>query len=278
MKRTTYIIIGMLLTVFVLVIGGIVFGSLWATSHHDGFYRIEGTPVILELPACRVLKFEKIGVETKEVDPHIYRLYNDFVLQDVDVLLSDTASSTSLLTVAADMQKHLSMEQRGDTLIVGFRFTKELLPEELRYKDFARIKTADLRLSLSPSVEVLHSDVSCRWVVADGMHREEFTFLLDNRLRVRNSGFAHLRIEQAMGLQLQSGRADNLHLNLDRVSSWATWPDSFYIDTEHLRGNRYFHNDLKRGECRRVLWTPTGKDGRLGLVLPEASEIIVAEE
>lgn len=277
MKRTTYIIIGMLLTVFVLVIGSIIFGSYWGTSYQGRFYQMEGAPVTLELPACRVLKFEKLGVETKEENPGIYRLYNDFVLQDVDVLLSDTAASTSLLTVAADMQKHLSMEQRGDTLIVGFRFTKELLPEELDYKDFIRVRTADLRLSLSPSVEVLHSNVSCRWIVADGMHREEFTFLLDNRLQVRNSGFTHLRIERAMGLQLQSGRADNLHLNLDRISSWATWPDSFYIDTEHLRGNRYFHNDLKRGECRRVLWTPTGKDGCLNLVLPETAEIIVAE-
>ena len=63
-------------------------------------------------------------------------------------------------------------------------------------------------------------------------------------------------------------------MNLDGANDWRIDKNS-KIGTEFLTGSGYHSNDLRKGECHRMVWTPQTKDAELKVTLHEKSVIDV---
>lgn len=105
-----------------------------------------------------------------------------------------------------------------------------------------------------------------------GLRSDTLSFDIQGNVRMHDCQISNLSA-QAIDIRFQSGKVDNLHLNLDFLRGWTVNVDSFHIDTEHLSSSLVSYCYLQKGECRRLKWKPTGKNGELNIQLKEETEL-----
>jgi hypothetical protein len=83
---------------------------------------------------------------------------------------------------------------------------------------------------------------------------------------------------QGNGLDFHAkdSKIENFYLNLDGVWRWTF--ENTEVETEYLSGSNQHSNDLQKGECKRVVWTPLTEDARLQVNVREKAEITITPE
>lgn len=273
MKRTTYILFGMLVAGLVAVCGTIFYIASLGSSWEDSFVELKGDLVTRTLPACRFVQLSALPA-TPDGRPDDSSPFT-VSFRGVPFTMQPTADSVPALTLASVLSDHLTTQVAGDTLCLTFLFSREDLADGLRHDGgWAKLRSLPMTLSLPAGVERVASSIESLDVVCQGFRRDSLALDMNNRLTVKDCTFAALSA-QAVTLRFDSGRIGNLHLDLDRISDWSVQADSFSIDTEHLSSSRSSVNNLQPGECRRVLWTPRTNDASLQLTLHEAAEVLI---
>ncbi len=279
MKRTTYIILGVLLALLAGMSATIIYWGTHSGSVSDMTVRLEGEEQVRPLPACKVIRFQMDKTLYKYDGRDDFTYY--FTLNTAHLIVTPADTATGSFSYAADMEEFMSFETNGDTLDVVFSFPPEELRKRMPEGKIAPsfiIKTAPLSLRLPESVECLRGDLFDAVELQD-LQRDSLAVDFSDSpatVFVQNSRFRALSALSRQ-LHLNSGSVDRLHLNLDELYSFKVETDSFRIDTEYLSGSEAVDFQANPKECRRILWNPLSKDARLHLNMESRSEILLRE-
>ena len=130
MKRTTYIMIGMLVTGVAMVCGLMFYVVDRNVTQKDNFMEIGGERKTVQLPSCRVLKLTQPPVVWKQKKEGIVEAERMFSFGEVplEVTAGDSLQQGSF-SYAGDMEAFMSMTSVGDTLLVTFDFPEDKLEQ-----------------------------------------------------------------------------------------------------------------------------------------------------
>lgn len=277
MKRTTYIMIGMLVAGVVMICGWIFFAMGYNGAQKDNFIEIGGERKTVQLPPCKVVKLTQPPIVWKQKKEGIVEAERIFSFENVPLkVIAEDSLQQGSFSYAGDMEAFMKMASVGDTLLVTFDVPNEKIEGLLRNRLWIEARSEEMALKLPASVQTVIVDVEDMETAFCGIRGDRFSFRVRHTAKVEDCEVDSLAA-QARSLHFNSGKVLNLRLNLDEIGSWNVNTDSFSIDTEHLSGNRKHHCLLQKNECRRVLWTPLREDASLNVELKQAVKIEVSE-
>lgn len=279
MKRTTYVILGVLLALLAGMSATIIYWGTHSGSASDMTVRLEGEERMRPLPACKVIRFRMDRMLHKQDgndELNYYLAVNNIRLK---VTSADTAAGSFFYV--ADIEEFMNFQSQGDTLDIVFSFPPEKLKKKMpqgKIPSYFNLQAEPLELRLPESVEYLKGEVF-DVVELQGLQRDSLAIdFFDGpaTVSVQNS---HFRALSALSRQLclNSGSVDRLYLNLDGLYNFKVETDSFRIDTEYLSGLRNVDFQADPQECRRILWNPLSKNAKLNLKMKNPSEILLRE-
>lgn len=272
MKRTTYIIFGVMLAGLLAMSGIIFYMSLYTIEWEETFMEIKGDRQTVALPPCRVVKLTQPQTVWKQKSKGIVEAERvvSFIKAPLAVVPVDSLQGS--LSLAGDMVPFVSVTAAGDTVCIEFDISAGKIEKRFRDVHWLKVKSEKMQLNIPEGVQAVLVDVEGMQTDFRGFCCDTLAFKVRDFARVEDCRIVSLAA-QARTLRLNSGEVRNLHLNLDGTADCRVKVDSFRIDTEHLTGSRRYHNVLQRGECRRVLWTPKNKDASLNVELNQAVRI-----
>lgn len=268
MKRTTYIMAGMLLAGLVVIAGCLFYMSAHGTDVRNDSLNITGEMKTMKLSDYKIVQVSLKQDKSGE-DRWIAVDQGEFIVQPADSLAGN-------ITYPDGLDKYMSVQNNGDTLNIVLNFSTDKLEEQFRNRQWFSVNTGKIMLSIPSTVEDVMVKVNELTTVFKDISRDSLAFNIKNSAIVENCRFRSLNAK-AGDLSLQSGEVQDLYLNLDYVSRWSVKVDSFKIDTEHLSGSGKHHNQLQKGECRQVLWTPLTDGASLNIELNQAIRLKTEE-
>lgn len=279
MKRTTYIILGVLLALLAGMSATIIYWGTHSGSASDMTVRLEGEERMRPLPACKVIRFQMDKTLYKYDGRDDFTYY--FTLNNAHLIVTPADTATGSFSYAADMEEFMSFKAHGDTLDVVFSFPPEELQKRMpegKIVPYLILQTSPFSLRLPESVECLNGEVLYAVELQD-LQRDSLAIDFSDSpatVFVQNSRFRALSV-LARQLDLVSGSVDHLYLNLDELYSFEVKTDSFRIDTEYLSGSKNVDFQADPQECCRILWNPLSKNAKLNLKMKNPSEILLHE-
>lgn len=279
MKRTTYVILGVLLAFLAGMSATIIYWGTHSGSASDMTVRLEGEERMRPLPACKVIRFRMDRMLHKQGgndELNYYLAVNNIRLK---VTSADTAAGSFFYV--ADIEEFMDFQSQGDTLDIVFSFPPEKLKKKMpqgKIPSYFNLQAEPLELRLPESVEYLKGEVFDVVELQD-LQRDSLAIDFSDgpaTVFVQNS---HFRALSALSRQLclNSGSVDHLYLNLDELYSFEVKTDSFRIDTEYLSGSKNVDFQADPQECRRILWNPLSENAKLNLKMKNPSEILLRE-
>ena len=279
MKRTTYVILGVLLALLAGMSATIIYWGTHSGSVSDMTVRLEGEEQVRPLPACKVIRFRMDRMLHKQDGNDELNYYLSVNNIRLKVTSADTVAGS--LFYVADIEEFMDFQSQGDTLDIVFSFPPEKLKKKMphgKIPSYFNLQAEPLELRLPESVEYLKGEVFDVVELQDLQRDSLFIDFFDGpaMVSVQNS---HFRALSALSRQLclNSGSVDRLYLNLDGLYSFKVETDSFRIDTEYLSGSRNVDFQADPQECRRILWNPLSKNAKLNLKMKNPSEILLRE-
>lgn len=279
MKRTTYVILGVLLALLAGMSATIIYWGTHSGSASDMTVRLEGEERMRPLPACKVIRFRMDRMLHKQGgndELNYYLAVNNIRLK---VTSADTVAGSFFYV--ADIEEFMDFQSQGDTLDIVFSFPPEKLKKKMpqgKIPSYFNLQAEPLELRLPESVEYLKGEVFDVVELQDLQRDSLFIDFFDGpaMVSVQNS---HFRALSALSRQLclNSGSVDHLYLNLDELYSFEVKTDSFRIDTEYLSGSKNVDFQADPQECRRILWNPLSEKAKLNLKMKNPSEILLRE-
>ena len=269
MKRTTYIIIGMLFAGAILVIGTLT--SIFSTgiTWEESFLDIKGERTSKQMPECRVVHLMS-KVEAKDLEER-YVSFDQTTLK-----IGPTDSLTGSLTYTSELNNYKEWKTAGDTLQIYFSFPTDKLAPQYQKMKWLRVRSEAIQMNIPQGVEeIISENYNMHTQFAD-LSRDSLAFKTQGTTIINDCQIKSLSAK-APTLHFQSGQVDSLYLNLDFITEWTVDSDSFHIDTEHLSGSYEPNCYLQKNECRQVLWTPLSGKAQLHIKLKEKARINVIE-
>lgn len=279
MKRTTYIILGVLLALLAGMSATIIYWGTHSGSASDMTIRLEGEERMRPLPACKVIRFRMDRMLHKQDGDDELNYYLSVNNIRLKVTSADTVAGS--LFYVADIEEFMDFQSQGDTLDIVFSFPPEKLKKKMpqgEIPSYFNLQAEPLELRLPESVEYLKGEVFDAVELQD-LQRDSLAIDFSDgpaTVFVQNS---HFRALSALSRQLclNSGSVDHLYLNLDELYSFEVKTDSFRIDTEYLSGSKNVDFQADPQECRRILWNPLSEKAKLNLKMKNPSEILLRE-
>lgn len=279
MKRTTYIILGVLLALLAGMSATIIYWGTHSGSVSDMTVRLEGEERMRPLPACKVIRFRMDRMLHKQGGNDELNYY--LAVNNIRLKVTSADTATGSFFYVADIEEFMNFQSQGDTLDIVFSFPPEKLKKKMpqgKIPSYFNLQAEPLELRLPESVEYLKGEVFDAVELQDLQRDSLFIDFSDGpaTVFVQNS---HFRALSALSRQLclNSGSVDRLYLNLDGLYNFKVETDSFRIDTEYLSGSRNVDFQADPQECRRILWNPLSKNAKLNLKMKNPSEILLRE-
>lgn len=279
MKRTTYVILGVLLALLAGMSATIIYWGTHSGSASDMTVRLEGEERMRPLPACKVIRFRMDRMLHKQGGNDELNYY--LAVNNIRLKVTSADTATGSFFYVADIEEFMDFQSQGDTLDIVFSFPPEKLKKKMpqeKIPSYFNLQAEPLELRLPESVEYLKGEVFDVVELQDLQRDSLFIDFSDGpaTVFVQNS---HFRALSALSRQLclNSGSVDHLYLNLDELYSFEVKTDSFRIDTEYLSGSKNVDFQADPQECRRILWNPLSENAKLNLKMKNPSEILLRE-
>ena len=279
MKRTTYIILGVLLALLAGMSATIIYWGTHSGSASDMTVRLEGEERMRPLPACKVIRFRMDRMLHKQGGNDELNYY--LAVNNIRLKVTSADTATGSFFYVADIEEFMDFQSQGDTLDIVFSFPPEKLKKKMpqgEMPSYFNLQAEPLELRLPESVEYLKGEVFDAVELQDLQRDSLFIDFFDGpaTVSVQNS---HFRALSALSRQLclNSGSVDHLYLNLDELYSFEVKTDSFRIDTEYLSGSKNVDFQADPQECRRILWNPLSEKAKLNLKMKNPSEILLRD-
>ena len=243
MKRTTYIFIGLLVSGLIVIVATIIFIFMSGKPYQEDGAFLGNEQVKMDLNGVHVIKVftSQDGVsEARRV----------FISGEMKI--GSTAASSGKELVSYPKGDYLNVTQKNDTLFMKLDLNVNNIPE--KYRD------RGLKLNLI------------------GIETDSL-FVRGNRYNISLDSCRLGSCDiQGNGLDFHAkdSKIENFYLNLDGVWRWTF--ENTEVGTEYLSGSNQHSNDLQKGECKRVVWTPLTEDARLQVNVREKAEITITPE
>lgn len=264
MKRTTYILIGLFISGLVLIVTVIVLIAIAGEKRVRGDISLEGERQTMNLEGVHVLKM----FISQEGVPVTKRIIT------TGKMIITSPSGTEKNNVSYPQSKYVKIAQKEDTLLIELDMSQSNVPEKLQQEDFVFLNGLDIRLA-ADSLSAISTYAENMAVELKKMDMDSLLVsVFHQNVSLDSCKFRSFDIS-GYGLEFtaKDSEIEDFYLNLDGVRQWKF--NNSKIDTEYLTGSRRHSNDLQKGECRRVVWTPMNKDASLAVTLREKAEIIV---
>ena len=278
MKRTSYIILGMLLGGLLLMSGAIFYMSKHGLDSADCELYFTGPQKTFPLPECKVLKLVAPRADrTIDGDVDVKRIKEaSFVGVPLEVRPADPLASGGI-SFAADLEPFVSITSTGDTVTIAFAFPSEKLDKRLAGAHWLGVNSQNgMTLSVSSGVQGIVSGMYDQRTTIRGFERDSLSLSfrhIYHPVVIEESHFRSLHILSGNNWLLNSGSAEKVYFDLDEIGSFTVNADSFCIDTEYLRGSNDFRYTLQKNECRQMFWIPLTEEATLNVKLEAEGKI-----
>lgn len=264
MKRTTYILIGLLAFGLVAMCGIMLYIYAFHTETRQFRMEIGGETKTVSLSPCRVLELRLQnpfyhGAE----EPAVY-------FQDVPLYVRPAEEQEGTLSFAGEMEQFIDIRQNQDTVCVLFHFPKDRLAEAYQHTPFINLSSWGIELHLPSDTQSILSSLTDQTAFIEGLRSDTLSLQMAGHVHVNDCQFGALYAERT-SMELHSGCVDRLHLLTDNMK-WTVHMDAFSIGTEYLSG--YHTKHIYQDGSGRMVWTPLGEDAALLLRLDKAAEVI----
>lgn len=269
MKRTTYILIGLLITGLGVIITTVVVVSFLGKDYEEANAYLGGEQQEMSLKGVQAIEmFVTQGEVTK---PRYITILGD--------LLITSASAPDQAKISYSKNQYIKVSKKDDKLLVEFDFNEYNIPERFKHKGWLSAIGVDMHLMIDTAMTEIVSRVdglklNLKDIKADSLSLE----ISKQDVRLDSCQFRSFKIQgkNRFGFHANDGEIENFYLNMDGVSNWTFQYTK--IGTQYLSGSGHHTNDLQKGECRRVVWTPLKEDARLEMKIREKAEIIIEPE
>ena len=265
MKRTTYIFIGILVSVLVILMAGVVYIS---------FQKSETNSYTLTLSE-KILRTEFSGIRAVKVYANdTRRVWLDEACVNV---VSSTDGKTRLLSPESE---YLKISQNADTLVICLDLTTYDLPKQKKEYLIPALQAKGLQLTIEADSNLAFVANAIRGLRTriDRLHADSLTtYIRGGELRLDSCEIRAFCVDgDGVKFNAHQSIIPHLYLDLDGVRNWGVHES--VIGTEHLTGSGVYHNNLQRGECKKMIWTPKKEDAELRLTIREKGSLILQEE
>lgn len=265
MKRTTYILIGMLISLLVLMVGGTLYISTQGTDRDIYTLPVSDKMEKSEFPGIRAVKL--YTDDSRSIGLHGAHL-NVVPASDGQVRLSYPESD------------YLKVSRDADTLVICLDLSNYDFPG--RKKDYIlptlQVEGLQLTLETGAGLTFLSNRIGGMNTKIKRMQADSLTtYSIGGEMCLDSCHIRALNVDGwAIAFNANQSAIRHLYLDLDGVHKWTV--DQCAIDTEHLTGRGNHRNQLQKGECRQVVWTPKEEDASLSVVLSEKSTFMLQPE
>lgn len=267
MKRTTYILLGILVSGLVVMIAGIVILSIAVEQTKHGI-SFDGERIEQELSGVRAVR---VSVNKEKVS----RPKRILVSGEMNVTASSVPGKGR---ISYPKSEYLNVTQKNETLFVEFDFSALSIPQKYQDDEWLFVMGVHMNLVIDSTLNSIVTDVeelrlNLKEIKADSLLVRAYQqdVLLDS------CQFRSFDLDgYSFNFYAESSKIENYYLNLDGVRDWTF--ENTEVGTEYLTGSGQHFNDLQKGECRRVIWIPRYKGADLKITLREKSEITITPE
>lgn len=265
MKRTTYILIGILISLLVLLVAGVFYLSMQKPD--SDLYK-------LTLPD-KMARTELNGVRAVKL----------YVVDSRKVWLEGACvnvvpSTNGKTGVAYPESDYLKVTQEADTLVICLDLSNYNLPKQKNDYIVPALQANSLQLTIEADANLvsLSNTIPGMRTQLSGLQLDSLNAYAGNHgLQLDSCIIQALRVDgDYISFVANKSTLSHLYLDLDVVSNWHV--NECDIDTEHLTGSGKHRNNLQKGECRRVLWTPKTDGAELSVTLAEKGCVIIPAE
>lgn len=265
MKRTTYILIGMLFSVLLLLVGGVIYVSTQGEDRNFQTLTFSDKMVTTELTEIRAVKF--------------YATDSCYFFMDrggINIVPS-TDGKTRISNPESDC---LKVFQEGDTLVVYLDMSKQKLPQQKSEHILATLRVEGLQITIEggDKLAYLSNSIFGMDTKMSGLHLDSLDlYVRSGSVRLDSCSMQTLRVDgDEVNFNAFKSDIPNLYLDLDGINNWTV--DECNIDTEHLTGSGKHRNSLQKGECKQVLWTPKTEESELSVTFAEKGRVVIQPE
>lgn len=262
MKRTTKIIIGMLFAT--LCFNAVIIHYIISKGEIRKYttFRMEGAPVTLSLPPCKVMVLEVVDTSSAHANTQAgvnSRKSIQFCRPEyqwgVPLYISSIEGDVPQISFSSDLQQHFSTRQNGDTLHLQLHVPETPKQDTDLSTDNIVIAITQLQLHVPATVERVIPKIPSFSIIYRDFTADKL--ILDNGgVELHNCHVDSLLLCGANSVEMNSGSARVLYVDCDATRDWRVEADSFHIDTQYLTGSYQHSNPLQHGECRQLIWVP----------------------
>lgn len=272
MKRTTYIILGMLLAGLFVVCGSVFYASTLMVEREVMPLTVGGDIKKVGLPPCKVIEIEATETLLKSKAGEEIRVRVP-VADNIPLKVIQAASEGSF-TYASGMDEFMTMKSSGDTLRIVLDFPDEKLEERFQKLHRLRFHSTEMVLALPDAVVALDNRLRSQKTEIEGLNRDSLSLMVQANAVINRCNFRSLTVRKGAWV-FESGKVDNLHLHLDFVNNWRVEVDSFHIDTEYLYATNKQWCVLEKDECSKAVWIPQSKEAVLNVDLKSGATMVL---
>ena len=297
MKRTTYIFIGLLVSGLMVIVATIIFISMSGKPYREDVNFGGDEQVTMDLNGVHVVK---VFVSQDGVPEERHVFVNG------EMKIESIFTSVGKEQISYPKGKYLNVIQKNDTLFMKLDFSSKNISDKYHNRGFIYSTGFDVKLAVDSLAGII-TDTDGNYTLEDvptnailqvsfmGYLSQEITDTDGLKLNLKgidtDSLFVRGRYNilldscQIHSLDIQGNRLEfrarnsiieNFYLNLDGVWKWTF--ENTEVGTEYLSGSDRHSNNLQKGECKRVVWTPLTGDARLQVNVREKAAITITPE
>lgn len=264
MKRTTYILIGALVFVLLLVISNVLYSYFWG-AERNVVYLSDAKMNSLPLSDIHAVKIvvDSSGVTEK------YELFveGDLVINSVDSLKSNCVNYSQ--------SKYYTVAQKQDTLLVTFNLKANNLRSAGVSKYPFIIKGLHLNVNTNHTIHLITTSVERINVKVNELKTDSlFLSSVYGEIGLNGCMIGALHTAgQIDCLKVDKTTIDNLYMNLDNMRDW-TAENNSVVNNMYLTGSESRRRTIGK-ECKQLFWNPTSEEASLSVCLKGPSELLI---
>lgn len=257
MKRTTYIIIGMLCLVLLGMLGGFfyLYSKAKKSSAEKLSFVVAGEQKIAPFASCKTLLFKAEGCEKNK------NLFRHFSIQ-----ITEATEDGNRVAYPSGWDEYMTMNEVDDTLIVSIKF-----PENISYNNGMgrelwnlEIQSEPISFAIAPSVSQIYAELAQNIHFALHHLERDSLSLLCPIATISYSTFSSLELK-ATEWYMDHSVVENLYLDLDYGTNRNIDRASCKIGTQYLTGSLSVQHRINQNECKQVVWLPKEYNSLLSL-------------
>lgn len=264
MKRTTYIIIGVFIAGWMLLVAGFFMLAATGRSYdHQGGIEMTENMDSLDVSGIKVLELVSHN-EKKYIYAH--------GLLYIEQAKGEKANR---FLYPKDASEYFDVKRKGDTLVVDFHLKLSHFPDTSKQYRLSAEKM-NFSLKMAHPVQCIMSDARRMDIMLHKVDGDSLAIqALKQYIRVDSCKLGALNIAGAVDVDVYQSEIQDIYLDLDPIDRWSI--RDCRIGTEHLRGKGNPRCSLEGGECKQVIWTPKTEDAKLNMTFHQPVIIKVRE-